>query len=153
MNCEEANELTNRFIDNELEAGSQDHLFGHLSICPDCRSFLHTMLKIRRVVERDAVAFPREIDAQVLRALSGKESSPLWKRSWRIPVPFAAAAMLVVALGIASTFLFALSGAHSLGGPDANARRGHQTASVVCILPPLQVTAEAEVKNIKDSVN
>jgi anti-sigma factor RsiW len=153
MNCEEANDLTSRFVDNELEAGSQDRLFEHLSVCPDCQSFLRAVLQIRKVIEREAVAFPEEIDAQVLGKLNGRKSPPLWKRSWRVPLPVAAAAMLLVAMGVTTSFLLALSGADSPGRPGANTRRNYQTASVVCVLPPLQVTAEDAVNIIEDSVN
>ncbi len=155
MKCDDIHELTNLFVDGELEAEGQQELFGHLGECPECRSFLQALLGIREVLHREQVDFPAEIDRVVTEAVKAAKAPlvPVWRRSIRLPVPVAAAAVLLIALIGVLTFSVIVPGepVRKSNVPNTYVQNDVSDARVIYVLPEIIVTADSSAASSEDS--
>jgi anti-sigma factor RsiW len=155
MRSDNVNELTNLFIDGELDAERQNDLFRHLGECAVCRLFLQGMLKIRDIQHHEQVTFPTEIDSVVLNAASGGKTRAisLWQRKIRLPVPVAIAAILLIVLIGVLTFGVVIPGEQVRRQNVSNAYVQNETpiADVIYVLPEVVVTADSSAESESDS--
>jgi len=89
-----------RFVDDDLDARERDEMAAHLTTCSDCTTAVAERLAMKRQVRlaanRDAA--PPELHAALRRQL---RPAPRWQGRW----PWAAAAaMVLVAIGVAGAF-------------------------------------------------
>ena len=154
MTCEEYKEQISAFTDGELSPGESKPLFEHLPGCPDCRTFLGVLMKVRKVAAAEEIPFPEGFDERILSGIEGKRissvsvkpsRSPLWGRrlSWS---PGFAAAAIILALavgGVVGSFLN-LQRSQDVSSPAQVrlAEQGRQPAAVLIIysLPEVQST-------------
>ncbi|MEK9139243.1 MAG: zf-HC2 domain-containing protein, partial [Bacteroidota bacterium] len=140
MTCEGYQEQVSQLIDNELGERESPALFGHLSMCAECRGFLHTTFRLRSgLQEHGPLLAPTHLDEKVLGPAIVKKGrvpdrlvtpSILWKRRVSLPIPVAAAVIVLLMLGS-----IALS---SLWFRDSEA--GFQTQTIyVTTLPTVEV--------------
>ena len=109
MTCEGYQEQVSQLIDNELEEQESPAMFAHLSTCAECRGFLHTSLRLRSgLQEHGPLLAPTHVDEKVLGTAPSKRRlvpdrlaipSVLWKRRVSLPVPVAAAVIVLLMLG------------------------------------------------------
>lgn len=147
MDCESRQEQVGSLIDGELGEHDQVALFRHLEECLDCRSFLHSMIRVRNAVRLDReeiLATANEVLPASIRLDAG-ERTPVghgWREVltgwWRLPAPVA------VGLGVALLLCGALLGARvaTTMGPGQNGHAGgttRPTVIVVCSLPEVEV--------------
>lgn len=100
MKCTEFEEHINLLIDGELPQPLQTGLYAHLETCVECRALLDGILRLRQIVQKDQPPFPEALDGKLLSAVAHKEKTAAQesKRPLRIPLPIAAAAIIVVAV-------------------------------------------------------
>jgi anti-sigma factor RsiW len=106
MTCEAYEEQISALIDHELADGESMTLFEHLSTCQACRHSLQSVLDLRSDLgEQSTPIAPKELDEKVLQGeprsrLYAGDRSPMrlmaWKRRISMPVPVAAAIMVVL---------------------------------------------------------
>jgi anti-sigma factor (TIGR02949 family) len=107
MNCEEASQFLDAYLDHELEPGKQFELEQHLSRCPDCRTVLEEQLQFIGFFKANASNYkaPSELRARVLGRIAAES-----RRTTPIPVvhqPWLyVAALLVLSLYLAWVILF-----------------------------------------------
>jgi len=100
MKHEQFQELVSLFIDRELDAGREQKLFGHLSDCEDCRTFL----KAAMILQNDILdTKPSGVPSMALESLpKGRVLNRIWRK--RVPFPIAATfAVLALASSVALT--------------------------------------------------
>jgi len=160
MTCDDFQEKASRFMDGMLQASDQVLLFGHLSSCTDCRSFLASSVRAREVIRKDPATVPEGIDEDFFERLSSRHvfqtvthtrPRPLWQREVMLSFPLAAAALLLVALASALfSVLFMKTGTGAttletvLGRERAS--NGRQTVVVVYQMPEEQVITMPSAK-------
>ena len=91
--CDEVQELISAYVDGESSDPETSLLFFHLGECSQCRAFMRSVLQLQSVL--------RENELAVKRATPPMTTS-LWKRSFVVSYPIAAAVALVMFL---SSFL------------------------------------------------
>jgi anti-sigma factor RsiW len=166
MGCDVFQEDASSFMDGMLGASGQAALFAHLSTCTDCRSMLSTSVRVREVLRKDSTMFPEGLDEAVFermaeyRAHKTRDLRPgddqrtrkfFWRREIHLPLPLAAAALLLLILGsmLFSTLLFRLStGGTTLESvlDKTQAAYGRQAVVVIYQLPEEQVIRPAPAK-------
>ena len=107
MNCEACQDFIDAYLDNELDAAATISVERHLRGCPQCRQQLEGRNGLRALLVQPQLRFeaPGSLRTKVqsaLRAASAEAPPRGQKRRLVIPwfsVPFALAAVLVVALG------------------------------------------------------
>src|ERR1039458_4128407 len=91
--CDEYQECISAYVDgesNDLEASA---LFFHLGECAHCRKFMKSVLQLQSVLRENELPVKRETPPM---------TTSLWKRSFVVSYPIAAAVALVMLL---SSFL------------------------------------------------
>ena len=131
------------FIDDELRAADHDSLFKHLSECADCRLYLQWMLRLREIEHREQVAYPADLDDKIL-AVAGisvsRQIQPLWRRSVRLSIPVAAAAVfLIVLLSVVLSNLLFPTDRSRTADQDVSYAQQMERVTVLYALPPLVV--------------
>jgi anti-sigma factor RsiW len=107
MNCEEASQFLDAYLDRELEAGQPFELEQHLSWCPDCRTLLEEQRQFIRFFKANAPYYkaPSELRARVQRTAEtesrGSKLIFLVRQPWLY-----AAALLVLSLSLAWVIFF-----------------------------------------------
>src|SRR5260221_2188379 len=107
MNCEEASQFLDAYLDHELEAGKRFELKQHLSRCPECRTLLEQQRQFIGLFAASApyCKAPSELRARVLGRIAAES-----RRTTPIPVvrqPWLyVAALLVFSLSLAWVILF-----------------------------------------------
>lgn len=109
MTCETYEEQISALIDHELKDEETGMLFAHLSTCPRCRRSLQSVLDLRSDLgEQVPPMAPKELDERILKRtrLAHRTSkdrravpSHLWTGRVSMPVPVAAAIMVVLIAG------------------------------------------------------
>ena len=109
MTCEMHEKQISALIDHELGDEEMGPLFAHLSTCPTCRGSLQSVLDLRSDLgEQPPLIAPKELDEKVLHSemrpkLFASDRKPIsllvWKRRISMPVPIAAAIMIVLIAG------------------------------------------------------
>ena len=74
MICNDKLELISAFIDGELSPRNKLELFKHIAACPDCRSFIDVMIRMREVEKKEQIIYPAEIDETLLSRLDGRQT-------------------------------------------------------------------------------
>ena len=148
MKCDAIAELACLFVDGELDVDGQSTLFGHLGECVECRSFLQGLLRIREIQHREQVVFPSEIDRGVLDAVSTQRPVrviSLWRKSISLPVPVAAAALLLIVLIGVLTLGVVIPGEQARRQSAANeyVQTEARAANVIYVLPDVEVIADS----------
>lgn len=147
MNCESRQEQVGILIDGELGESDQVALFRHLEECLECRSFLHSMIRVRNAVRLDREeilaiadeALPASIRPEVVRRSPTRHRwHEILTGRLRLPAPVA------VGLGVALLLCGAVLGARiaSTLGPGQHADgsgTNRSTVIVVCSLPEVEV--------------
>jgi hypothetical protein len=98
-------------LDDELEAGERNQVESHLALCPGCRALLDDLRRLDAAVGAEvAPPVPTGLDRRIrarLGALHDGGSMDIGRigrtspwRSWRAPLPLAAAASLIVAAAL-----------------------------------------------------
>ncbi len=83
-----------------LESGERTQVEGHLATCPSC---VAAFIDLKRAIETaDAAPAPSETARARLRRAVQAELAPAPRRSWEMPVTFAAAAVLVLVASAAT---------------------------------------------------
>ncbi len=96
-------EILSAWMDGELEAPWSGAVEEHLRGCAECREKLGALERTRELLQSDPepeLAGPMErVRRSVLaRGLAERPATPFWRRKVAMPVPLAAAAMLLVML-------------------------------------------------------
>jgi len=134
MKCDESEMNISMYVDDALDAHTQESMFAHLATCADCRSFMRRMLDLRaRLAALPAPEVPQSLDRRVLhmkpkrgRGSLGERARMLWSHRLSVPLPSVAlAAIALITVTIISISL--------LQRPDV--------VSVPC-LPAVDVYAE-----------
>ena len=100
MTCHTFESDISKLLDNELPEDRQGATFSHLTSCVSCREFFHTSRFVRRHLE-DMPAYPEKLDQIVLHAPGDRTvRKPIFSRRILVPLPAAAAVLLVLALSI-----------------------------------------------------
>jgi len=91
--CDEYQELISAYVDGESADAETSALFFHLGECPQCRAFIKSDLQLQSVLRENELPVKRET----------RPATPsLWKRSFVVSYPIAAAVALVM---LVSSFL------------------------------------------------
>ena len=117
MNCDEARQFLDAYVDGELELTRQLELETHLTGCPDCQQAAEQIAKFSSFVrmEMEVYKAPRELRSRVRTSLR-KASEPKFSRFFEYSRPIAyAAAVMVLGFVFASFWLtFSRSGHEDL---------------------------------------
>ena len=90
MNCEEANQSLDAYLDGELEPGKQRELEQHLNACPECRELLEQQRQFRAFFTANAPRYkaPSQLKARVIARVRTERSQPklitFVRRPWLI---------------------------------------------------------------------
>jgi predicted anti-sigma-YlaC factor YlaD len=144
MNCDEANELINLFVDGELPTPNHDPLFKHLSDCSECRLFFKGILRLREIEQKEQIAYPAELDNSIFSTIgisTKLNNAPIWRRSFRLSFPLAAAALIVVVLlgAILGNLLFPGNRSRAAKQNVGYAYQETDKLKVLDSLPPVRV--------------
>lgn len=145
MDCEARQEQLGALLDGEAAAADLSALFRHVGECADCRSYFDTLTRLRGAAARDRDLLAPGADDLLLplprrAAARGRFRSGAgrWLRrpaaGWRLPVPAALAAAVILLLGGA---LLGARWAAVRGGAQGPA--GRSSVVVVCSLPEVVV--------------
>ena len=109
MTCEQYEEQVSALIDHELKDEETEMLFVHLSTCRACRRSLQSVLDLRSDLgEQVSPMAPKELDERMLKVMSipkrlEADRKPVrghvWTRRISIPLPIAAAIMMILIAG------------------------------------------------------
>jgi mycothiol system anti-sigma-R factor len=93
MNCEEANQFLDAYLDGELEPGKRRELEQHLNDCPECRELLEQQRQFRVFFTANAPRYkaPSELKASVVARVRTERSQPKLIAFVRRPWLYAAA--------------------------------------------------------------
>jgi anti-sigma factor RsiW len=94
-------EILSAWLDGEIDAPWDRALEEHVGSCPDCRARLERLEGVRRSLLEAPVpdwrpAMERVRSSLVSRGLASEKAAPVWHRRVSMPVPLAAAAVLLV---------------------------------------------------------
>lgn len=128
--CEARREQLGRLLDGETAAVAGADLFRHLGGCGGCRSFLDTLLLLRQAAGRERAGAAAVADAIAPPRVRPRRTAA----AWRLPVPAAVAAALVLLVGGAL-----LGAAWTSGAAGARGAGGRPAVVVVCSLPEVVV--------------
>ena len=107
MNCDEARQFLDAYVDGELEITRQLELETHLAGCPDCQQAAEEIAKFSSFVrmEMEVYKAPRELRSKVRTSLR-KESEPklAWFFEYRRPIAYAVA-VTVLGFTLATVWL------------------------------------------------
>jgi anti-sigma factor RsiW len=107
MNCDEARQFLEAYVDGELELSRQPGVKMHLALCPDCQGAAEQMGNLSSIVRMDMEVYkaPRELKLKIRTSLR-KESDPqlAWFFEKSRPLAYAAA-VLVLSCALAGTWL------------------------------------------------
>lgn len=104
MRHEEFQELVSQFVDRQLDAEREQELFGHLSGCEDCRTFLKASMMLQSdILDTKPSGAPSMATIKALDSLpKGRVLQGIWRK--RVPFPIAATfAVLALASSVALT--------------------------------------------------
>jgi len=98
MNCHQAQQLFDAYLDGELTGPLLDELGAHRVRCDDCRRALDLLTVAGQVVATDAVApgLTDDFSTRVLAAALRRPRRQPWRRLAWVAVPLAAAACLAM---------------------------------------------------------
>jgi len=96
-----------RYLDGELQAGSQSSLFSHMADCGECRSMMESVLVFRRMIRQEFISLPPAADDVFFSRLAelkqredqicrSEDRSPLWNLRKSISLRTAVLAAVVV---------------------------------------------------------
>ncbi len=128
--CEGRREQLGRLLDGETTAGGGADLFHHLGGCGECRAYVDTLLLLRLAAGRASAGAAAAADAIAPSRIRPRRAGA----GWRLPVPAAVAAALVLLLGGGL-----LGAAWMSGAAGARGAGGHPAVVVVCSLPEVVV--------------
>jgi hypothetical protein len=115
MNCNEYQEHASLFIDGELDMKEQIKLFGHLTQCGTCQSFVDASVRMKELQRAEQINYPIELDEAILSKLVSdksvvrtsrhdvRERKYFWQKRITLPLSFAAATVIVAVI---AGFLF-----------------------------------------------
>lgn len=97
MNCQAARRHLSPYLDSELDPTTTFAISEHLQACKDCRRRFDAERRVDQEIagELDAGDVSDQVWREALRPLE----APLWRR-WRVLMPLATAAVVVIAIGI-----------------------------------------------------
>jgi anti-sigma factor RsiW len=103
MNCDDASELLNAYIDDELNLTEALRIEQHLAGCPECRRLIAAAGALTASLSRPGVAYvaPPALRQRLAAAMRSESPSQSAARGWRRPSLVGVAAMLLLALGAA----------------------------------------------------
>lgn len=104
MRHERFQEFGSQFVDGELDAGREQELFGHLSSCEECRTFLKASMMLQNdILDTKPSGAPSMATIKALEALPKRRVLyGIWRK--RVPFPIAATfAVLALASSVALT--------------------------------------------------
>jgi anti-sigma factor (TIGR02949 family) len=110
LQCEEALDLLEPFLDGDLDAGDADRLRGHLAACPACAAELAFAERVQRELRAlPQPECPPELLARVVQNGRGEvvpflQPQPQPQRTGRLRIA-AAAALLILTIGGGSLFV------------------------------------------------
>ena len=101
-------EYASLYLDGELNDLKAAELFGHLSECADCRSFMKVGVNLHAcITDEELQEVPRSLDERVLAIVSRRQPGmkprrwfePVWFTRVSIPLPAVASILLLVVVG------------------------------------------------------
>lgn len=106
MECIEGEFQVNLFVDGRLDSLDQVGFFKHLQECPECRSFLDSMMQLKQITRREQIAFPSNLDDVMIAELSSRkkvasrtvEHKPIAPPLWRRRIAFSAPATILLCI-------------------------------------------------------
>jgi len=164
MNCNEAREDVNLFVDGELYIQRQVELFRHIAVCAPCQSFMDATLRTKAIQRNEQISFPAELDEAVLsRIVSGKipaqsaavvqKRNFIWQKRIALPAPYAAAAVLSALLvGYLISGLLGRTAERQILPSSLQTPQG-QPATVIMIygMTPVEVYGKPALQSIKNN--
>jgi len=118
MKCEKYEVLISALIDNECPDNDLPGVFAHLGACPSCLRFYSASISLRAELRQERIPAVRlSVDARVLTHVIRKKIThlPGWLSSRvPVPVPLAAAALIVVLLGAWSLLTYGPAGTQAV---------------------------------------
>ena len=107
MNCEEADQFLEAYLDGELEAGQRIELQRHLSACLECRTSLEEKQRFRDLFAANVPYYraPAHLRARIAASLATEKRGPKLITLVRQPWLYAAA-LLVLSLSLAWKIAF-----------------------------------------------
>jgi anti-sigma factor RsiW len=116
MTCDDRQLSISMYLDDALEAASQEEMFSHLATCAGCREFLRRSLDLRAgFAAMAAPEIPASLDRRVKRLFpvrgravkgAGERIRSYWSR--RLSVPLPSAALIALALITATVISISL---------------------------------------------
>jgi len=91
--CDEIQEVISAYVDGESNSAETSAMFFHLGECPECRAFMKSVLQLQSALQDNRQFVRSEMDPAAAR---------LWKRTFAVSYPVAAAVALALFL---SSFL------------------------------------------------
>jgi hypothetical protein len=135
MNCPEPLELS-AYFDRELSERRSEEIKEHLRACPHCRVILEGWVAAQTPLNE----LPVEEESK--RRILGRVRSCYSTRSFRIPIPIAAAALLTLALSLLLNFLLLAGVWQPFHGKDAGGASAGEYRVEAVRDPELQRTLE-----------
>jgi len=88
--CEEFQELVSAYVDGELGDGETAEMFFHLGSCRECRTFMTSVMQLQSFLH---------VNEPPAAHTAPASKPPIWKRTFGISFPAAAAVVLTILSG------------------------------------------------------
>jgi len=88
--CEEFQELVSAYVDGELGDGETAEMFFHLGSCRECRTFMTSVMQLQSFLH---------VNEPPAAHTAPASKPPIWKRTFGISFPAAAAVVLTILTG------------------------------------------------------
>jgi len=73
MKCEEIQEMISQFNDGSLETEIEAFIFTHMSVCPECRTFLKSINTLSFIAKTEDFCFSTELDERIISRTDKRE--------------------------------------------------------------------------------